>query len=153
MADLATRLDRILPMSGADIANVRALEAAVLAAPQVDIPTHHVIHAGMYARTITVPAGVVLTGALIKCATLLILNGDAIVYRDGEPVEFTGHNVLACSAGRMMAIVARTDTAMTMLFSTNATSIDAAECEFTDEAERLFSRAPGARNTVIITGE
>lgn len=153
MSDLVVHQDRILPMSDAGIAQVRALEAASLANPQVEIPTHHVIHAGMYARTITVPAGVVLTGALIKRATVLIINGDAVVYRDGEPVEFTGHNVLACSAGRAMAIVARTDTHMTMVFPTTAATVAEAEDQFTDEAARLFSRLPGAVNTITITGE
>lgn len=153
MSDVVALNNRILAMGDADIAQVRALEAASLANPQVEIPTHHVLHAGMYARTITVPAGVVLTGALIKCATILIINGDAIVYRDGERVEFTGHNVLACSAHRMMAIAARTDTDMTMIFATHAASVEEAEWQFTDEADRLFSRLPGARNTIVVTGE
>lgn len=153
MSDLAVRQNRILPMSDADIAQVRALEVVVLTAPQVSIPTHHVIHAGMYARTIMVPAGVVLTGALIKCATVLILNGDAVAYINGEPVEFTGHNVLPASAGRAMAIVAQTDTAMTMIFPTDAATVAEAEDQFTDEAAHLSSRLPSAVNTIIVTGE
>ena len=42
---------------------VRALEAQVQALPQVQIPTDHVIHAGLYARTIRIPVDVILTGA------------------------------------------------------------------------------------------
>lgn len=153
MSDIAVLNNRILPMSDGDIAKVRELEAVVLSNPQVEIPTHHVIHAGMYARTITVPAGVVLTGALIKCATILILNGDAVAFINGEPVEFSGYNVLPASAGRAMAIAAKTDTHMTMIFPTGATTVAAAEDQFTNEAARLFSRQPSAVNAIIVTGE
>ena len=140
-------------MTEADIANVRAFEDLALQAPQVFIPTHHVLHAGMYARTITIPAGVVLTGALIKCATILIINGDALVFLDGEPVEFDGYSVLPASARRKQAFVARKDTDLTMIFATDAANVAEAETQFTDEADRLFSRAQGAVNTIVVTGE
>src|SRR3954451_13515341 len=57
-------------MSPAAIDQVRRLEDAALQLPQVAIETGHVLHAGLYARTIQIPAGVLLTGALIRIATL-----------------------------------------------------------------------------------
>ena len=119
--------------------------------PQIDMPTRHVIHGGMYARTITVPAGCAITGALIKRATLLIVNGDATVFVGEGSVRMQGYNVLAASAGRKQAFFAHGDTEITMVFPTCATSVAEAEREFTDEHELLMSHANA--NDILITGE
>lgn len=147
------RLDRQLFPAMADeaVGKVRALEAQVLEAPQVDIETWHVLHAGMYARTILIPAGVVLTGALITLATLLVFNGHASVFIGDGEVELRGHHVIPASAGRKQAFIAHADTWLTMLFPTSATTVEQAEAEFTDEADRLMSRR--GVNHVSITGE
>ena len=140
MLDLVPR-PAISAMSPRAIDNVRRLEEMALTCPQVLIETDHTFHAGMYARTIIIPAGVVLTGALIKIATLLIVSGDALVYvEDGPPLELRGYNVLPAAAGRKQAFVAQTDVSLTMIFPTQAKTVEEAEEEFTDEADRLFSR-------------
>lgn len=152
MSDVAL-ISHIPPLSEQGLARVRELEAMVLQAPQTTIPTSHVFHAGVYARTITVPAGSVLTGALIKCATVLILNGHAIVYLGDGSAEFRGYHVLPAMAGRKQALIALEDTDMTMIFATDVKTVQEAEDAFTDEVDRLFSRAPGAVNTLVMTGE
>lgn len=139
MAELTTT-EQIAPMSPAAVAKVRALESAALQRPQVPIETLHTFHAGLYARTITIPAGVLLTGALIKIPTLLIFNGDAIVYGEGGGQRLTGYHVLSASAGRKQAFCALADTQLTMVFATDALTVEAAEAEFTAEAELLLSR-------------
>lgn len=121
--------------------------------PQVDIPTDHVIHGGMYARTIFIPAGVVLTGVLIRVPTMLIFNGHATVNAGDEPVTLTGYHVLAASAGRRQAFLAHGDTWLTMIFATKAATVAEAEDEFTNEAHLLLSRNADAQNQVTITGE
>jgi hypothetical protein len=150
MTELAVR-STIPAMSPRAIANVRELEARVLALPQTPIETHHAFHAGVYARTIMAPAGTLLTGALIKIATLLILDGDADVYLDGESRRFTGYHVLPASAGRKQAFVTHADTHLTMLFATQAKTVEDAERAFTDEADLLGSRRDS--NRITITGE
>lgn len=131
---------------------VRCIEDEVLKVPQVEIPTHHVLHAGIYSRTICIPAGVVLTGALIKIPTTLVINGCAsVLIGDGEEVLVQGYKVLAASAGRKVAYIAHADTYVTMYFKTDAKSVEEAEAEFTDEADRLLSR--NGANEVVITGE
>lgn len=117
--------------------------------PQVPIATQHAFHAGLYARTIIIPAGVVLTGALIKIPTLLILSGDAIVHTEDGPVRFTGYHVLRGAAGRKQAFVAVADTALTMLFASAATTVEEAEAEFTDETSKLLSRREHAENSLL----
>lgn len=132
--------------------NVRKLESAILNLPQVKIPTSHLIHAGMYARTILVPAGVIITGSLMKIATILILSGDFIIYIDDNPIELHGYNIFAGNPNRKQAGVAITDTSVTMIFPTNVRTIAEAEEQFTDEANILFSRYPDAVNHIKITG-
>lgn len=136
-------------MSPAAVNRVRELEQAVLQHKQVPIVTHHLIHAGMYARTVTIPAGAVITGALIKRATILILNGDATVATGNDAPRLTGYHVIPASAHRKQAFLAHADTQLTMLFPTNSKDVRAVEQEFTDEADLLMSRAEG--NVVTIT--
>jgi hypothetical protein len=153
MADMVLTAGGIPAMGAAAIAKVRHLESMARRLPQVAIETRHVIHAGLYARTIVVPAGVMITGALIRIATLLIVEGDVIVYVDGVPVHVQGYAVLPASAGRKQAFVAQADTRLTMVFPTSAKTVEQAEREFTDEIYLLGSRHGAAANHVVITGE
>lgn len=145
--------DNIPAMSVIAIDNVRQLETYTAKAPQTEIPTTHVFHAGVYARTIKIPAGVILTGALIKIATLLIADGDYIVYIGNDSIKRSGYHVFAASANRKQAFIAISDTYLTMIFATNTKSVQEAEEQFTDESDRLSSRHVDAVNHIIITGE
>lgn len=144
--------EHIASMSPVAIANVRSLENEILKQEQVKIFTDHVIHAGMYARTIFVPAGVVLTGALMKIATILIISGDFILYAGDQAVELNGYNVLTGNPNRKQAGFAKTDTWVTMVFPTEVKSVAEAEEEFTDDVDLLSSRLDGALNNIRITG-
>lgn len=149
-----TRSGNCIPtMTEMEINSVRQLEKYTLQAPQTDIATHHVLHAGMYARTIKIPAGVILTGALIKIATLLIVSGDCIVYMGDKSQELHGYHTLAASGNRKQAFIAKTDTYLTMVFATDAEKVDQAEERFTDEFSLLSSRRDDAVNHIVVTGE
>ncbi|RAU21129.1 hypothetical protein CU669_15075 [Paramagnetospirillum kuznetsovii] len=137
-------------MSALAVANVTRFEDEVLKLPQVQIETQHAFHAGMYARTIKMAKDVILTGALIRIPTILIINGDALVYREDGPVRFTGHHVMLGAAGRKQAFVALEDTYLTMLFPTEAKTVEEAEAEFTEDADRLMSRKDDAVNSFVM---
>lgn len=153
MSSLVAAESRIPAMSIEAIDKVRDLEAITRDLPQVEIPTDHVLHGGMYARTIRIPAGVVLTGVFIRVPTLLVFDGNATVNAGDDAVTMVGHHVLAASAHRRQAFLAHDDTTLTMVFATQAKTVAEAEDEFTDEAHLLFSRKPGAVNRINITGE
>lgn len=146
-------------MSEGSLARVRSCEAALRdgirdgLARAAAIPTHHVLHGGMYARTICLPAGHALAGALIRVPTILIVDGNADVIMGEGGQTLCGYHVLAGSAGRAQAILAHEDTYLTMLFHTSAATVEEAEEQFTAQAHRLLSRQPGAINDVLITGE
>lgn len=139
-------------MSDSSVSRVVALEDKLLELPQIEAATDHVLHAGIYARTITLPEGGVVIGALIKIDTTVIISGDVTVFVGDEPFKLCGYNVLPAMAGRKTAILAHTEAQITMLFATSVTTIEEAEEEFTNETEKLGSRKFGNVNTMITTG-
>ena len=153
MTGLAVSDSRIPAMTAQAIDKVRELEAITRDLPQVEISTDHVLHGGMYGRTICIPAGVVLTGVFIRVPTLLVFDGNATVNAGDDTTTLVGYHVLAASAHRRQAFLAHADTRLTMVFATQAKTVAEAEAEFTDEAHLLFSRKPGAVNRINITGE
>lgn len=140
MNDLAVLTKHIPAMNIQEIEKVSQLESICLSAPQVDISTTHLIHAGMYARTVMVPAGVVITGVLIKVATILIIQGNVIVHIGEKSVNLQGYNVISADANRKQAFVAIEDTYITMILPSQALSVEEAEEEFTDNSDALLSR-------------
>lgn len=142
----------IAPMSEEQMDRVARAEEFMLSLPQVDIRTEHLLHAGMYARTILVPKGAVAAGALIKIATVLIVAGEGLLTVGDHAERLSGYCVIAGSAGRKQVFLALEDTYITMLFPTKAETVGQAEEEFTDDFARLMSRKEGACNRVLITG-
>ena len=122
------------------VAAVRELEAHLLTLPQVDLATNHVIHGGMCARTILIPAGVVLTGALTNCDNVCIVCGDITVTTDEGPQRLAGYHVLPAKAGAKRAGVAHADTWWTTIHRTELANIADIENEMTDESAGLGSR-------------
>lgn len=153
---LAVHHGRVLPSSPAMLAKVREAEARLLEQPQLPIETWHTLHGGMYARTIVIAAGTALTGAELAKATILILDGDATFNAGGadeEGARLQGRHVLAASAERKQLFFAHADTALTMIFATDAQTLEAAEQAMTPEFARLASRLPQAINHYQITGD
>jgi len=106
-------------------------------------------HAGMYARTIRVPEGVVVTGVLVKIPTVLVVHGHADVLTDRGWRSTDGYRVFAGSSLRKQVFVARSSVEMTMLFPTQARTVEEAEREFTEEYEKL---SHFAADEVLVTG-
>ena len=153
MSELAAIEGRLPAMNAEAVNKVRDIETVLRDMPQVDITTDHVLHGGMYARTICIPAGVAITGVFVRVPTLLIFDGDATVNAGNEAVTLSGHHVLAASARRRQVFLAHADTRLTMIFATRAKTVAEAEDEFTDEAHLLLSRRPDAVNHINNTGE
>ncbi len=153
MNNTAVTSNRIPAMSNGAIDKVNALADETKKLPQIHIPHHHMLHGGMYARSIMLPAGVVLTGLLIKVPTILIISGQLYIYSETGTTELSGYHVLAGAAHRKSAFCAVIDTSMTMLFATKAKTVKEAEDELTDEVAELMSRMDPATNHTMITGE
>jgi hypothetical protein len=151
--NLATRALSLLPVSEDGRAKIAAVHQAILRCPQVELATEHLLHGGMYVRTIRLPPGTKMVGSYIKVPTVLIVRGSTAVFTGDGVVELEGYNVLHGCAGRQQVFVTRSDVEMTMIFPTSAKTVAEAEDEVFGDAEQLMSRADGRRDTVLITGE
>lgn len=119
---------------------VRELERHMLAMPQVDLATTHLAHGGMYARTIMIPAGTLLTGAQTNCDNICVVVGDISVTTDDGTVRLTGHHVIPARAGFKRAGLAHADTWWTTLMLTDEVEVERIEEQMTDEADMLQTR-------------
>lgn len=150
---LANKGQCLPAMTKEAIDKVRMIEEIVLGFNDpIEFPTEHLIHGGMYSRTLHMKAGELMTGALIKVGTILIVSGDCTVFIGEEAIELRDYSVLPGSAGRKQVFLAHTDLSMTMLFPTNAKTVEQAEKEFTDEYAMLMTNRMDCVTT-LITGE
>lgn len=140
MNGLAVVDKRIPAMSADSIQKVEALESFILSLPQIELTHTHTLHDGVYTRTVFLPATAIITGALIKIPTTVIISGHVVAYTGADRVEIIGYHVIQAEAGRKQAFAAIGDTYITMLFATTATSIEESEDQFTDESGRLMTR-------------
>lgn len=122
------------------VQSVKKLEDLILQLPQVNLKTESVVHGGMCARTIFIPAGTVLTGALTSLDNICIVCGDITVTTDNGAQRLTGYNVLGAVKGTKRVGITHSDTWWTMMFKTDSTDPDDIEREMTDEYEALQTR-------------
>ena len=126
-----------------DPESVRQLEDYLVGLPQVDLGTSHVIHGGMYARTVLIPAGTTMTGAMTNADNICVVCGDITVTTDDGPMRLIGFHVLPAKAGSKRVGVAHADTYWTALFVTDKSDIQDIEAQLTDEPDRLLTRRDG----------
>jgi len=112
------------------------------------ITTFHLFHAGMYHRTIHVPKGTTVVGALLRRATTLIVCGHAEILAD-EPVVVNGYAVLHGMPGRKTALVTLEDTWFTMIVPTEHRTVEDIDAEMVGGASLWAHRYD---NVVINTG-
>lgn len=152
-ATVATGGLQLRPMTEEAIDMVRELTEESLRHPQLQFVTQHQLHAGMYTRTVLLPAGSIVTGVLVKIPTTLHLSGDCAVFTGYETVRVTGFAVLPAAAHRKQAFHAYTDTTLSMSFVSSAADVAAAEAEFTDELRLLVPLDAAGRHQTVITGD
>ena len=129
-------------MTLATISDVKRLEELILQAPQVDLLTTHNLENGMYARTIYLQPGTVLTGAVHKTDHINIVFGDITVTTDEGVQRITGYHVINTKAGSKRAGFAHAATAWTTICKTTKTSLEEIEDELVEDAGMLQTRQP-----------
>lgn len=136
-----------------ELAAVKRVEAELKTVKQTGMETWHVIHGGIYSRTIFLEKDQVIVGAKIKVPTTIMINGCLLISSGGESFEIRGVHVIPASKNRKQIMKATEKTSITMCFVTNAKTVEEAEEEFSDEAENLMSRFSDSINHINITGE
>jgi hypothetical protein len=112
---------------------VLRLERALESAPQVDCPVRHYFVPGMYAREMTIPAGVVLTGAVHKTEHLSTISaGRIIVQTDDGVIEIAAPYTFVSKPGAKRAGYALETTVWTTYHATETTDLDALVEELTE---------------------
>ena len=153
MSEIIPLHTRLEPSTPEAIDKVRRLTEVLLQVPQTPFVTEHMLHGGMYTRTIRLPAETVVTAVLIQVPTVLIISGEAEVYSNDTVVHVAGFSVLPGAAGRKIAFVTRSAVEMTMIFPTQAKTVDEAQREFTAEHEMLVPLTRADEHLILITGE
>ncbi len=132
--------DLIPSCTSEELEKVRKFNSALREFPQAEVPTDHFIHAGCYARSCVVKAGVVMGAVEIKVPTILIVSGRCDIFNGGKKAEVDGYVVLRGAPHRQVVVRAYTDTYMTMLYATEKTNPLDCEEEFTDQTDELITR-------------
>ena len=131
------------------VAAVQALSEHMRHLPQVDCQTTHMVHGGMYARTIFIPAGTVLTGTKTNIENICIVSGDITVTTDEGLKRLVGFTVIPANAGFKRAGFAHADTHWTTLLQTDLTDVEEIENMFTDDSHELQTRTLGLKHNDI----
>lgn len=152
MSDLVIPCAALPPTPPELLPKLAEAQEFLMSLPQTEVETEHVIHGGMYARTVRLTRDMVIIGALIKKPTMVIVNGEAKVLVGDAWAHVSGYCVIPASAWRKQVFVALGDVQLTMVFATSAKTVEEAENEFTDEAELLLSRRQDG-GIITITGE
>lgn len=104
---------------------VERLEDSLLQYPQVECPVRHHFAPGIYAREMTIPAGVIATGAVHKTEHLSIISiGHCLLTTDEGPKEIHGPCTFVSKPGAKRALMAITETVMTTIHPTEETDLD-----------------------------
>jgi hypothetical protein len=149
MSDLYIHNTAFPATDGETVEKIESLESRIREHAQIEFVTEHAFHAGMYARTVRIPAGVVFTTVLIKIPTLLVINGTCDVLCGRTGFRVTGYHVLSAVAPRKQVYITRSAVELTMIFPTQARTVEEAEAEFTDEGDSLLSRVN--ENDIVVT--
>jgi hypothetical protein len=90
------------------------LEQAIYSLPRVELPLFHDFCKGLYARTILIPAGTILTGAVHKDECFfLVRNGCILLTTDDKPIKAESGFMALSKAGTKRAGIALIDTLVT----------------------------------------
>lgn len=101
---------------------VQQLETAMLHEQQAECQVRHYFAPGMYAREITIPKGVVLTGAIHKTENLVVLSkGKLQLVTDEGTTVIEAPCTLTCKPGAKNAALALEDSVWTNFFPTTET--------------------------------
>lgn len=131
----------IPPATAEDHAAMDAV-AAKMASMGGDVPSamrlQHVFHAGVYARTLFMPKDTMIVSDVIRIETLLIVSGDVAITNCRSTCRIRGYEVLTGAEMRQGIIRAFEDSYLTMVFATQAKTVEEAEAEFALRPDRLL---------------
>lgn len=112
----------------------------MLSMPQVELPVKHYFSPGVYARELTIPAGVCLTGAVHRYEQLNILSQGTmkVLLEDGTIQEVSAPFTVVSPPGTKRIAVALTDCVWTTILGTDETDVEIIEKHFVMKSEKEY---------------
>lgn len=109
---------------------INQLQQAMLEMNQAEIKTKHSFCDGVYAREITIPAGVCLVGGKHKTSFFIVISqGECVVIDNEIETLYTAPCTVISKVGAKRAIMAIEDTVLTTFHPTKETDIDKIESD------------------------
>ena len=115
--------------------DVNTLKVAMLAHEQVELPTRHYFHGGLYCREVWQPAGALVVGKVHKREHLYMLVFGTLLIGGENRKTVTGPSVIKSDPGTQRAIYAMTDALYMTFHRTDATNVADAEAELVEYDE------------------
>jgi len=145
-------LGNLLPATPDEaLQKVLIVEDRIRQREQIKIRTEHIFHAGLYVRTVRLQPNTVFTSVLIKVPTLIVINGICDLLAGDQWVRVEGYSVIPANSGRKCIYITRGLVEITMVFPSDAKTVEEAESQFTDESHCLLSRTQDD-DMVLFTG-
>lgn len=115
-------------------AKVEALQVELSKLPQLELPTEHIFHGGMYCRQLWRPAGTLIVGKVHKKEHFyMVVYGTVAVTTDDGIQYLTGPHLLTSSAGTKRAVYAETDALCMTFHRADSTTVDEVETELVED--------------------
>jgi hypothetical protein len=112
---------------------VEALQVELSKLPQVELPTEHIFHGGMYCRQLFQPAGSLVVGKVHKKEHFfMVVQGTVAVTGDGETLLYTAPFMLTSKPGTKRALYAETDVVYMTIHRADSTTVEAVEDELVE---------------------
>lgn len=113
---------------------VEALQVELSKLPQVELPTEHIFHGGMYCRQVWRPAGTLIVGKVHKKEHFyMVVYGTVAVTTDDGVQYVTGPHLITSSPGTKRAVYAETDAMCMTIHRVDSTTVEAVEDELVEE--------------------
>lgn len=142
-------LNALPPTPPGIVERMMAIQNSMAEFDQAALWIEHVLHAGLYARTLRMPASCLIVSVLVKIPTVLCVHGRAWVFAGEVWQRIESYQAFPAMGGRKQIYLTEAPTEITMLFRTGARTVEEAEAEFTDEADSLLSRRQDNSLTTI----
>lgn len=128
---------------------VERLESILEKSPQAECPVRSHFAPGVYVREMTVPAGVIATGAVHRTEHLTIVVGHCHLTTDEGVKELVGFHIIHSKPGAKRAIYAIAETKVSTIHPTEETDLDKL-CEQLTESTRA-ELLGGAKNRQLLS--
>lgn len=112
-----------------DMSPILALKSEMLKHEQLELPTEHIFHGGMYCRQMFQPKGSVVLGKVhLSEHFFMLVSGTVKIGHD----EVKAPYLMTCEPGVQRALWALTDALYMTIHRTDATTVEQAEAELVE---------------------